>query len=132
MSDLSFNGSRFIEPRASTLIELLQLRALNEPERRGYIFLEDGESEESVWTYAELYRRARSIAALLQQHASKGERALLFYPPGLEFIAAFFGSLYAGVIAVPVYPPNPGQLERGMLRIQTIMESAEPVVVLTT
>ncbi|MEW6738091.1 MAG: fatty acyl-AMP ligase, partial [Acidobacteriota bacterium] len=132
MNTLDFNSSHTIDLQASTLIELLQLRALNEPERRGYIFLDDGESEESVWTYAELYRRARAIAALLQQHTAKGERALLFYPPGLEFIAAFFGSLYAGVIAVPVYPPNPGQLERSMLRIQALMESAKPAIVLTT
>src|SRR6185503_2807131 len=105
MGDLNLNSSCSNDPQPSTLIELLQWRALNEPERRGFIFLNDGESDESVWTYRELYCRARAIAAKLQQQTSRGDRALLFYPPGLEFIAAFFGSLFAGVIAVPVYPP---------------------------
>ncbi len=58
-----------------------------------------------------------------------GQRALLLYPPGLDFIAAYFGCLYAGVIAVPVYPPRKN---RSMLRIQAVADSAGAVVALTT
>ena len=58
-----------------------------------------------------------------------GERALLLYPAGLEFIAAFFGCLYAGVVAVPVYPPR---RNRSMNRIQAIADDADARVALTT
>ncbi len=58
-----------------------------------------------------------------------GQRALLLYPAGLEFIAAFFGCLYAGVIAVPVYPPR---RNRSLNRIQAIADDAEARVALTT
>ena len=57
-------------------------------------------------TWGELDRRARAIAAALTEAGAAGERALLLYPPGLDYLAAFFGCLYAGTVAVPVYPPR--------------------------
>ncbi len=80
-------------------------------------------------TYGELDARARSIGALLQEHGARGERALLLYPPGLEYIAAFFGCLYAGAVAVPAYPPR---LNRSLPRLRSILEDALPQVALTT
>jgi amino acid adenylation domain-containing protein/non-ribosomal peptide synthase protein (TIGR01720 family) len=69
--------------------------------------LRDGETDEVHITYAELDWQARAIGALLQSaDVVAGERVLLLYPPGLEYIAAFFGCLYAGTIAVPCYPPR--------------------------
>ncbi len=59
---------------------------------------------QSAWTAAELDRRARTIAAHLQQQGAVGKRALLLYPAGLDYVAAFLGCLYAGVVAVPSYP----------------------------
>ena len=58
-----------------------------------------------------------------------GERALLLYPPGLDFISAFFGCLYGGVVAVPVYPPR---RNRSLERIQAIADDADAKVALTT
>src|SRR5437773_4657660 len=106
---------------ASTLDEILRLRAQEQPDRLAYIFLEDGETESGRLTYAELDQKARVIAAELRSDAtpstsSGGERTLLLYPPGLEYIAAFFGCLYAGVIPVPAYPPR---LNRPEPRLQT-------------
>ncbi len=63
-------------------------------------------------TYGELDDRARAIAACLQDMRLVGERVVLAYPPGLEFIAAFFGVLYAGCVAVPVYPPRRRTVDR--------------------
>lgn len=83
-------------------------------------------------TYAEIDVTARTVAARLQQIAPPGERALLLYPPGLDYITAFFGCLYAGIIAVPVYPPNPARLERTLPRLQAITADAQPTIVLTT
>ncbi|MCP4691390.1 MAG: fatty acyl-AMP ligase, partial [Desulfobacterales bacterium] len=101
--------------KVSTLVELLRQRALEQPHRTAYTFLVDGEAREIRMTRQDLDRRARTIAAELLRHGSRGDRALLLYPPGLEFIASFFGCLYAGVIAVPAYPPHRG---RSISRLQ--------------
>ena len=104
---MSTNLLGFAQTSTATLVDLLRERALRHPDRRAYTFLVDGESEEQHLTYGELDRQARAIAAQLQGLGMTGERALLLYPPGLEYIAGFFGCLYAGTIAVPAYPPNP-------------------------
>ncbi|MEA3440621.1 MAG: fatty acyl-AMP ligase [Chloroflexota bacterium] len=113
----------------STLVDLLRLRANKDPDRSVFIFLKDGEEEEERITYRELDHWARIIAARLQRLNGKGERALLLYPPGLEYIATFFGCLYAGVIAVPAYPPR---LNRPAPRIHAIVSDAEATIALTT
>ncbi len=111
----------------SSLVEVLRRRALESPGRRIYTFL-DGDGQESAsFTCEELDRRARTLAALLQERPA--ERALLLYPPGLEFIAAFFGCLYAGVTAVPAYPPRPG---RDQPRLGSIAADCRAALVLTT
>ncbi|HUY99684.1 MAG TPA: fatty acyl-AMP ligase [Thermomicrobiaceae bacterium] len=117
---------------SSTLVEVLRWRALHQPEQRTYTYLVDGETEGDALTYAGLDCQARSIGALLQSYRARGERALLLYPTGLEFIAAFFGCLYAGVIAVPLPPPNPAQPQRVLPRLRAIISDAQPSVVLTT
>jgi acyl-CoA synthetase (AMP-forming)/AMP-acid ligase II len=118
---------------AATLVELLRWRALRQPERCAYEFLtDDGEAEASPLTYAALDRRARAIGALLEQVEARGGRALLLYPTGPEFVAAFFGCLYGGVIAVPAYPPHRARLGRFTPRLRAIASDARPVIVLTT
>ena len=74
----------------ATLVELLRLRANSRNDSKNYIFLGDGESEEVRWSYGDLDRTARNIAALLQSRDLEGKHAVLLYPPGLEFIGAFF------------------------------------------
>jgi 8-amino-7-oxononanoate synthase/acyl carrier protein len=113
----------------SNLVDLLRHRAAHQGNDRGFTYLTDGETDEVHWTYAELDRRARAIGSWLQSQGLSGERALLLYPAGLEFIAAFFGCLYAGAVAVPAYPPR---RNRTMSRIQTIADDAEAKVALTT
>lgn len=110
-------------------IDLLRRRAGLQPDQIAYRFLLNGENEEMSITYAELDRRARAIGALLQSMRLQGERALLIYPPGLEYIAAFFGCLYAEVIAVPAYPPR---LNRNVARLEAIINDAGAKVALTT
>src|SRR5688572_6270005 len=116
----------------TSLVDLLRFRAEAQPDDRAYTFLEDGEAEGAIWTWRKLDRRARSIAASLQSRLAPGDRALLMYPPGLEFIAAFFGCLYARVIGVPVQPPQRGRSRRGLDRLQAIVGSATPAAVLTS
>jgi 8-amino-7-oxononanoate synthase len=113
----------------SNLVELLLHRAHCQPDDIAFTYLVDGENEEVDLTYRELDRQARGIGAWLESHGLAGQRALLLYPAGLEFITAFFGCLYAGVVAVPVYPPR---RNRSMMRIQAIADDAEARVALTT
>jgi 8-amino-7-oxononanoate synthase len=111
------------------LVELLLHRARCQPEDTAFTYLVDGENDQINLTYRQLDRQARAIGAWLESHDLAGERALLLYPAGLDFIAAFFGCLYAGVIAVPVYPPR---RNRSLNRIQAIADDADARVALTT
>ena len=112
-----------------TLVDLLRLRADEMPDRVVYRFIPGDRKAELRITYAELDRRARSIAARIRETAPPGSRALLLVPPGLDYVAAYFGCLYAGVIAVPAYPPNP---RRPDPRIPSIVADCDPAVALTT
>jgi acyl-CoA synthetase (AMP-forming)/AMP-acid ligase II/acyl carrier protein len=114
-----------------TLVELLSRRARSSPDQRSFTFLSDGEIEEAHLTYGELDRRARAIGASLQSVVEQGARALLIYPPNLEFIQAFFGCLYGGVIAVPTYPPQT-RARRSLEKLRTIIQDVQPTVILTT
>ena len=113
----------------STVVDLLRHRALQQPEHIAFTFLQDGETESARLSFAALDKRARAIAAQLQTVCSPGARALLLYPPGLEFIAAFCGCLNAGVVAVPAYPPRRNRPDP---RIQAIAADAQATVLLTT
>jgi len=123
MSDASIKGNQLTES-CTTLVELLQNRALHQPEQK-YTFLLDGKTETASLTYRELDAIARSHAARLQTLGVTGERALLLFPPGLDYLAAFFGCLYAKVIAVPLYPPK---LKRNLAKISAIAKDAGATV----
>ncbi len=116
-------------PKVATLIDILRLRAIHQPDFTAYTFLENGEIESDTLTYQQLDKKARAIASQLQSFLAPGERALLLYPSGLEFICAFFGCLYAGIVAVPAYPPRQNQ---SLTRLQAIVSDARAAVALTT
>ncbi len=118
---------------AATLVDLVRLRAERDGDRVAYHFLVDGEVDGPIasLTYAEVERRARAIAASLQAAGGAGERAVLLYPPGLDFVAGFFGALFAGVIAVPVHPPDLAHPGRSLARLTAIARDAGARFVLT-
>ena len=111
------------------LNDVLRRRAAEQPERVGYTFLADGETESEHLTYGELETRARAVAVALREQAAPGDRAVLLFPPGLDFVAGFFGCLYAGVVAVPLVPPS---FRKGASRLRAVLEDCSPRVVLTT
>ncbi|HKQ74112.1 MAG TPA: MupA/Atu3671 family FMN-dependent luciferase-like monooxygenase [Blastocatellia bacterium] len=113
----------------SSFVDLLRRQAQQRPDLRVYTFLASGEPVEAHLTCKELDRKARAVAASLQDAGAYGERALLLYPPGLDYIAAFFGCLYAGCAAVPTYPPRARRFSQ---RLQAIVADAKAKVVLTT
>jgi 8-amino-7-oxononanoate synthase/acyl carrier protein len=118
------NLSRFFgsySPPLTHLVDVLRYWSQQTPDAPALYFT-DGESSEERLTYAEFDKRARAIAAHLQSLNLRGERVLLLFPPGLEFVTAFYGCLYAGATAVPAYPPR---RNRNMTRIQAISDDAQ-------
>src|SRR6187549_4119305 len=116
------------ETNYQTMIDLLAGQAAGVGGDVAYVFRDDRGDETQI-TFGELDRRARLIAARLQLELKQGDRALLVYPAGLEFIAAFFGCMYAGVIAVPATYPKP---KRPMPRLQRIALDCDAHVALST
>lgn len=124
-------SSKFVR-EYSTLVELLSWRADRQTDKQAYIFMTNGNVESASLSYGELDRQARAIAAQLQKSQVKGARILLLYPQSLEFIAAYFGCLYAGAIAIPAPAPEASRLKRTLPRLQAIAKDAQASFVLTT
>jgi acyl-CoA synthetase (AMP-forming)/AMP-acid ligase II/acyl carrier protein len=134
MEGIMSTESDTIAPRiervqASTLIDVLRGRAENEADRLAFRLASGDDSHVGSLTYGDLDLRARAIAVSLRSVASPGDRALLVFHTGLDFIAAFFGCLYAGLVAVPIIPPRPN---RGLARLERILEDSGAEVVLTS
>lgn len=113
-----------------TIVELLFERAAQHPERPALTFLTDGDTPTHAYDYAELHARARACAALLSERAAPGDRALLIYPTGPAYVVAFLGCLYAGLIAVPAYPPA-SRDPRHWSRLVSIIKDTSPRLLLT-
>ena len=114
--------------KADTLVDILRNQVESQPNQTVYNFLVDGEREEISLTYGQLEQKAKAIATYLQSISSPQDRVLLLFPAGLDYITAFFGCLYAGVIAIPAYPPRPN---RSLSRIHNILQNAETNLALT-
>ncbi|MFE3767909.1 SDR family NAD(P)-dependent oxidoreductase [Streptomyces sp. NPDC059122] len=114
--------------------DVLAAREAQQPERIVYRFLETGDVDGDVTelTYGELGRRVRSIAAFLRERGLTGRRALLLYPPGLEFVSGFLGCLAGAVVAVPAPLPRPGDFDRSLRRLRQVVADAGIDTVLST
>jgi acyl-CoA synthetase (AMP-forming)/AMP-acid ligase II/acyl carrier protein len=114
--------------RASSIVDVSNTRAHIQPDQPSYVFLSDG-AEVDRLTFAQLQRRARAVAAHLQEMKAQNERALLLYPAGLDYVVALYACLYGKVIAVPAYPPR---MNQNLRRLLAIIDDAQPTVALTT
>jgi acyl-CoA synthetase (AMP-forming)/AMP-acid ligase II/acyl carrier protein len=114
--------------RVSSIVDVLNMRAYIQPDQPNYVFLSDG-AEVDRLTFAQLQRRARAVAAHLQEMKAQNERALLLYPAGLDYVVAFYACLYGKVVAVPAYPPR---MNQNLRRLLAIIDDAQPLVALTT
>jgi 8-amino-7-oxononanoate synthase len=117
--------------RLANIVDIAQERAITEAQRVAFTFSESDDSESNL-TYAQLDMRAKAIAAHLAEQGLVGKRALLLYMPGFDYLTAFYGCLYAGVVAVPAYPPDPHRLGRTLPRLMNIIRDSESSAVLTT
>ncbi|GAB2836149.1 fatty acyl-AMP ligase [Lentzea nigeriaca] len=116
----------------ANLADLCRTQVARRGGERAFVFLESGVVESASLTYAELDRRARAIAVRLRSLAMPGSRALLCHPPGLEFVAAFLGCLYSGVIAVPAPPVRRAAGDARHARLLAIAEDCDPELLLST
>jgi acyl-CoA synthetase (AMP-forming)/AMP-acid ligase II len=115
--------------QCSTFVEILRFHSEDQPDSIAFTYLDFSDAQESQTSisYSQLDLKARSIAAMLQTYNLVGQRVLLIYPPGIEFIAAFFGCMYAGVVAVPVYPPTS---RKPLDYLEVIVGSCQPSAML--
>jgi len=141
------------ELQPTSLIEVLRWRAAAHPSRLAFTFLHDAAdasfaddpapatgplpaapTARSAWveetmTYGRLDLRARRWAAALRPLCAPGDRVLLLFPPSLDYITAFLGCLYAGLVAVPAYPPR---RNRNLLRLQSVVSDSDARLALTS
>lgn len=103
--------------------------ARERPDATAYTFVGTELAVEHTVGYRELERSAQKVAVYLQRTARPGDRVLLLFPPGLDYLTVFLGCLYSGVVAVPLYAPRPGAK---LDRIAAVAESCRPTHVLTT
>lgn len=115
--------------KIKSLNDIIVSRAASNKDAIAYTFLLDGEQEEQNLSFAQIEHEAKIIGGYLQSFYVRNERALLFLPSGLEFIKAFYGCLFAGIIAVPTFPPK---MNKSISRLKTIIKNSEASIILTT
>ncbi|HLN52359.1 MAG TPA: AMP-binding protein [Lentimicrobium sp.] len=123
------NDSQTGKDRYCYITDILRIHAESNPEKTAYIYLRDGENDEEKITFRELYNSSLNIAVKLKELGAEGERILMLFPPGMEFIKAIFGCFLAGAIAVPAYPPRKN---RSLDRIKTLAVDSQTAFVIST
>ncbi|MCE9516145.1 MAG: AMP-binding protein, partial [Mycobacterium sp.] len=122
-------------PPGTTLVSLIDRNVANVGTTVAYRYVDFARSQDPVAgdaveiTWAQLDVRMRAIGARIQQAVSAGDRVAILAPQGLDYVAAFFATLKAGAIAVPLFAPElPGHAER----LQVALSDSDPAVLLTT
>lgn len=115
-----------------SVVDAPRAHVADTPEKTAFRFHTGPVTLDVAWSFAQLDRRARALAAQLQARARPGERVLILQPPGLEYVATFLGCQYAGMVAVPVYPRGAARLGRSLSRLMRVVADSEAVVVATT
>ena len=113
----------------SSFVDVILWRAKHQSHVNAFTFLENGVDETCAMTYAQLSDAARRMAGRLQDLELEGERVLLLYPSGPDYVIALIACLFSGVVAVPFYPPVPG---RRCSILESVLHDAQPRAVLTT
>lgn len=115
----------------NNLVELFLYRAKKNPSQMAYTYLKEGIVEESTLSYEELDHKAKVAAVVIRRYVPINGRVLLLYPSGIDFMIGFAACLYAGVIAIPVPPPDTVRLKRTLPRLKSIAIDAKASLVLS-
>lgn len=118
----------YLPPPSTTIVDVLDHWAQERPDQVAFYFSDGEEGNDDQLTYRQLQLACRSIAVELMRRGLPGERAILMFPPGLDFVKAFFGCLYAGVVAVPAFTPR---RNRNVKRLQAISDDAQASLAMT-
>ena len=115
--------------RPVNLVEVLRIRQQLQASSVACLYLDEREEVKASVTFEALDSQAQAIAARLQGLGASGGAAILLYPPGVEFISAFFGCMYANVSAVPLPIPRS---QGAIAQFLGIIEDLKATVLLTT
>ena len=118
--------------RLNNLVDIAKWRAERMADEVAFTFLSPGENRVESITYQDLDYRIRGLAAALASQGKPGDRVLIAQPPGLDYICSLFGCLYAGYVAVPVYPLDVFRLRHTLPRLQAITRDADARILLTS
>ena len=105
--------------------------AATDPDKELFSFIDGMGEKADRLTYAQLAARAKALAQALLDAGGKGQRVLLLFTPGLDFVAAFYACLYAGAVAVPAYPPDPSNLQRTLPRLKAVVTDSAASLIVT-
>lgn len=112
-----------------TILDILLDHTKVQGEQDIYVFLNENQCEEQRISYGDFTSTVKSMALHLMEHTRKGDRVVLSYPPGLEFLKAFYACLYAGLVAVPIFPPRPKRKHEHLARV---VDNCQAALILTT
>ena len=112
-----------------TIVNSMQEHALQKPDEIAFRYINSIDDDGETLSYLELYNESRAVANFIKGIAEPGSCILLFFPPGIEYVKAFYGCLMAGMIAVPLYPPRKNAKSN---RVVKVVESCGTTVALTT
>ena len=121
-----------LQQKPRTLLHHLSWMAETKLDRHAFSFLKDDITEFQRLTFTELNHRARAVGAALQDRCTRGDRVILLFPPGLDFVSALLGCLYAGVVAVPIPSPDVVGHFRCRLQLRAIAQDSQASLLLTT
>jgi len=118
--------------RLGTFVDISQWRAERIADQAAFTFLSPAQDAAETIDYSHLDRRIRAIAAVLAENGRPGQRVLIVQQPGLDYIASLYGCMYAGMVAVPVYPLDAFRLRHTLPRLQAITRDADAPIMLTS
>lgn len=112
-------------------IDCLDFHAEDRPHSTAYRFISNDIEKSQTLTFLELQTKAQALAAYLQEHMDAGDRVVLIYNPGLDFIIAFIACLYAHILAVPSFTLSARRLTPELERLDLLMKDCQPKAILT-
>ncbi|CAG8507758.1 11086_t:CDS:2, partial [Dentiscutata heterogama] len=110
---------------------VLRLSAKRFPDKVAFSWVDVNVREEAKITFSELYRQARAVAYYLRHTANLkiGDPILLCYAPGLKFLPILFGCMLAGIVAVPIAPPNLATADKDIARFKYLSKTTNAKIV---